>query len=88
MAAKKNTPEVVGGWCDVAAYTKALARNLRLEGIKARALDTARSRANAAGDLTHQKHLELFVPVADLAAAKSFLTSVGLSETAKALNAE
>jgi len=88
MAAKKNMPEMVSGWCDVAAYVKALARNLRLEGIKARALNTARSRASAVGDPTHQKHLELFVPVTDLAAAKRYLTSVGLPEAAKALSIE
>jgi len=88
MATKKNMPEMVSGWCDVAAYAKALARNLRREGIKARALNTARSRASAAGDPTHQKHLELFVPVTDLAMAKRYLTSTGLPKAARALSAQ
>ena len=88
MATKKNMPEVVGGWCDMAAYVKALARNLRLEGIKARALNTARSRVSAVGDPTHQKHLELFVPVTDLATAKRYLMSTGLPEAARALSAK
>jgi len=88
MGAKKNMPGMAGGWCDVAAYVKALARNLRLEGIKARALNTTRSRASAASDPTHQKHLELFVPVTDLAAAMRYLTNIGLAEAARALSAE
>lgn len=73
---------MVSGFCAVAAYIKAHARNLRIEGIYARALNTAFARANAACDPTHQRHLELFVNARDLPAAKNYLEEIGLPKAA------
>ena len=85
---RKTEPNtMVGGWCDVAAYIKALARNLRIEGVRARSIDTPAARTSAAGDPTRQRHLELFVPAADVAAARRYLRNIGLARAAKALGA-